>query len=139
MYITYDLTQQLLSYGPEIEVVEPRELKAAIVEKLKAFRHARNWEQFHTPKNLSMGITIEASELMQEFLWKNDEEVFQRIKEHRENVADEIADIASYVFLLADDLGLDLFAEIERKMAKNAEKYPVEKCFGKATKYNELK
>lgn len=110
-----------------------------IVEKLKAFRHARNWEQFHTPKNLSMGITIEASELMQEFLWKNDEEVFQRIKEHRENVADEIADIASYVFLLADDLGLDLFAEIERKMAKNAEKYPVEKCFGKATKYNELK
>ena len=110
-----------------------------IVEKLKAFRHARNWEQFHTPKNLSMGITIEASELMQEFLWKNDEEVFQRIKEHRENVADEIADIASYVFLLADDLGLDLFAEIERKMSKNAEKYPVEKCFGKATKYNELK
>ena len=53
--------------------------------------------------------------------------------------ADEIADIASYVFLLSDDLGLDLFAEIERKMAKNGAKYPVDKCFGKATKYNELK
>ena len=110
-----------------------------IVEKLKAFRHARNWEQFHTPKNLSMGIAIEASELMQEFLWKNDEEVAQRIKDHKENVADEIADIASYVFLLSDDLRLDLFAEIERKMAKNGAKYPVDKCFGKATKYNELK
>ena len=109
------------------------------VEKLKAFRHARDWEQFHTPKNLSMGIAIEASELMQEFLWKNDEEVALRIKDHRENVADEIADIASYVFLLADDLGLDLFSEIERKMAKNGAKYPVDKCFGKATKYNELK
>lgn len=109
------------------------------VDKLKSFRHSRNWEQFHTPKNLSMGIAIEASELMQEFLWKNDEEVKQRILDHRENVADEIADIASYVFLLADDLGLDLFSEIERKIQKNAAKYPVEKCFGKATKYNELK
>ncbi len=110
-----------------------------VVNKLLAFRHERNWEQFHTPKNLSMGIAIEASELMQEFLWKNDEEVAQRIKEKPENVADEIADIASYVFLLSHDLGFDLFKEIERKIEKNAKKYPAEKCFGIATKYNELK
>lgn len=109
-----------------------------VVNKLLAFRHERNWEQFHTPKNLSMGIAIEASELMQEFLWKNDEEVAQRIKDKPENVADEIADIASYVFLLSHDLGFDLFKEIERKIAKNAAKYPAEKCYGKATKYNEL-
>ena len=110
-----------------------------IVKKLLEFRHQRNWEQFHTPKNLSMGISIEASELMQEFLWKNDEEVAQRIKDKPENVADEIADIASYVFLLCHDLGFDLFKEIERKIEKNAKKYPPEKCFGIATKYTELK
>lgn len=110
-----------------------------VVEKLVAFRHARDWEQFHTPKNLSMGIAIEASELMQEFLWKNDDEVAWHIKDKPEKVNDEIADIASYIFLLSHDLGIDLFAEIERKMAKNGAKYPVEKCFGKATKYTELK
>ncbi len=110
-----------------------------VVNKLLEFRHQRNWEQYHTPKNLSMGISIEASELMQEFLWKTDEEVAQRIKEKPENVADEIADIASYVFLLSHDLGFDLFKEIERKIEKNAKKYPVEKCYGIATKYTELK
>lgn len=110
-----------------------------VLNKLLAFRHERNWEQFHTPKNLSMGISIEAAELMQEFLWKNDAEVAQRIKEQPEKVADEIADIASYIMLISHDLGLDLFAEIERKMAKNGAKYPVEKCYGVATKYNELK
>lgn len=109
-----------------------------VIEKLIKFRHERNWEQFHTPKNLSMGISIEASELMQEFLWKTDEEVSKRIKEKPENVADELADIASYVFLLSHDLGFDLFHEIERKIEKNAKKYPIEKSFGKATKYTEL-
>ena len=108
------------------------------IDRIRKFTSDRDWEQFHTPKNLSMGIAIEASELMQEFLWKNDEEVAQRIKDKPENVADEIADIASYVFLLSHDLGFDLFKEIERKIAKNASKYPAEKCYGKATKYNEL-
>ena len=121
------------------EMIKNDDRYGEVVNKLLEFRHQRNWEQYHTPKNLSMGISIEASELMQEFLWKTDEEVAQRIKEKPENVADEIADIASYVFLLSHDLGFDLFKEIERKIEKNAKKYPVEKCYGIATKYTELK
>jgi len=109
-----------------------------ILAKLTEFRQERNWEQFHTPKNLSMGIAIEASELMQEFLWKTDEEITKLIAESPDSVADEIADIGAYLFLLSKDLNINVFDAIEQKMAKNAAKYPVNKCFGKATKYNKL-
>lgn len=110
-----------------------------ILDKLLKFRRERDWEKFHKPKELAVGIAIEAAELMQEFQWKNDAEVTEKIRTEPEKIADEIADVASYLFLLSNDLGLDLFHEIERKIAKNSIKYPVEKCFGKASKYTELK
>ena len=98
-----------------------------VVEKLVAFRHARDWEQFHTPKNLSMGIAIEASELMQEFLWKNDDEVAWHIKDKPEKVNDEIADIASYIFLLSQVLcvtcgSVDIISFLQSSIRKNTEK-----------------
>lgn len=108
-----------------------------IMEKLMQFRHERDWEKFHTPKNLSMGLAIEASELMQEFLWKNDDEVSEKIKNSPESVVDEIADVAVYLMMLSHDIGINLFDAIENKMKKNAAKYPVEKCKGKAAKYTE--
>lgn len=109
-----------------------------VLKKLRAFRKSRDWEKFHTPKNLAMGISIEASELLLEFLWKTDAEVKEKLEAAPQSVIDEIADIATYLMLLSSDLNINIFDAIEQKMAKNAEKYPVEKCYGKATKYNEL-
>jgi NTP pyrophosphatase (non-canonical NTP hydrolase) len=85
-----------------------------------------------------MAAAIEAAELMQEFLWQTEEEVKQKVKNDKERFADEIADTVVYLMLLADDLGIDMFQAIENKLKKNAEKYPVEKCRGKATKYTNL-
>ncbi|MDN5277994.1 MAG: hypothetical protein PWR01_1959 [Clostridiales bacterium] len=109
-----------------------------LLKKLRIFRQERNWEQFHKPKDLAMAAAIEAAELMQEFLWQNEEEVKQKVKQNKERYADEIADTVVYLMLLADDLGIDMYDAIENKMAKNAKKYPVEKCRGKSTKYTNL-
>ncbi|HAE40021.1 MAG TPA: nucleotide pyrophosphohydrolase [Candidatus Riflebacteria bacterium] len=109
-----------------------------LLKKLIIFRQERNWEKFHTPKDLSMAAAIEAAELMQEFLWKTEEEVKAQVSKDKERFADEIADTVVYLMLLADDLGIDMYEAIERKMKKNAERYPVDKCRGKATKYTNL-
>jgi NTP pyrophosphatase (non-canonical NTP hydrolase) len=109
-----------------------------LLKKLMIFRQERNWEKFHKPKDLAMAAAIEAAELMQEFLWQTEEEVKQKVKNDKERFADEIADTVVYLMLLADDLGIDMFQAIENKLKKNAEKYPVEKCRGKATKYTNL-
>lgn len=109
-----------------------------LLKKLRIFRQERNWEKFHKPKDLAMAASIEAAELMQEFLWKTDEEVTAKVKANPERFADEISDTVVYLMLLADDLGIDMYEAIENKMKKNAEKYPVEKCRGKATKYTNL-
>lgn len=109
-----------------------------LLKKLMIFRQERNWEKFHKPKDLAMAAAIEAAELMQEFLWQTEDEVKQKVSANKERFADEIADTVVYLMLLADDLGIDMFQAIENKMRKNAEKYPVEKCRGKATKYTNL-
>jgi NTP pyrophosphatase (non-canonical NTP hydrolase) len=109
-----------------------------LMKELLKFRNDRDWEQFHKPKEVAMAAAIEASELMQEFLWKSEKEVEEFIKTDKEKIADEIADIAAYIFLLAHDLDIDLFQAMLNKMKKNAQKYPIEKCKGKADKYNQL-
>ena len=109
-----------------------------LLKKLIIFRQERHWEKFHKPKDLAMAAAIEAAELMQEFLWKTDEEVVSQVNKDKERFADEIADTVVYLMLLADDLGIDMYDAIERKMRKNAERYPVDKCRGKATKYTNL-
>lgn len=109
-----------------------------LLQKLRIFRQERQWEQFHKPKDLAMAAAIEAAELMQEFLWQTEEEVKAKAKSDKERFADEIADTVVYLMLLADDLGIDMYQAIENKMRKNGEKYPVDKCRGKATKYTNL-
>jgi dCTP diphosphatase len=108
-----------------------------IVERLRAFRSARDWEKFHKPKDLAISISLEAAELLEHFQWKSDEEVQAHIKRHREAISDEMADVASYLFLLANDLGVDLHAAMEAKIRKNEERYPVETARGSARKYTE--
>ncbi len=109
-----------------------------IIEKIKKFRDDRDWMQFHDPKNMAVSIMLEASELLEHFQWKTIEEVEEYAKQNHDEIKDEIADIALYLFELADNLGVDLTSAMEQKLAKNEEKYPVEKARGKHTKYNKL-
>ena len=109
-----------------------------ILEKIRRFRDDRDWMQFNDPKNMAVSLIIEASELLEHFQWKSKKEVEDYIKGNIDEVQDEIADIALYLFELADNLGIDLIPAMERKLEKNEKKYPVEKARGRHTKYNKL-
>lgn len=117
---------------------------ATTVSELKsralAFARERDWEQFHSPKNLSMALAAEAGELMEHFLWATPEQSRAIATEpaKRAKIADELADVVIYALEFANMTGLDVAAAIEAKMATNAKKYPVEKAKGRADKYTEL-
>lgn len=103
-----------------------------ITNALIEFRNERDWEQFHNPKDLALAISVEAGELLEQFLWKKPEEA------SLEKVKEELADIFAFSFLLADKYGFDVKEIVLEKVAKNALKYPVDKAKGTAKKYNEL-
>ncbi|MBW3520441.1 nucleotide pyrophosphohydrolase [Flavobacterium sp. NKUCC04_CG] len=103
-----------------------------VIHELIAFRDARDWQQFHNSKDLAIALSIEASELLELFLWKGNEEC------NRERLKEELADVMMYALLLADKNQLNMIEIIEAKIKKNDEKYPVEKAKGTAKKYNEL-
>ena len=109
-----------------------------ITTRINAFRDARDWKQFHNPKDMAVSISIEAAELLEQFQWKNRAECDAHLKTNREAVADEMADVAIYLFELADLLQMDLGKEMLRKLEKNADKYPVDKAKGSNKKYKEL-
>jgi len=109
-----------------------------IIEKIKNFRDERDWMQFHDPKNMAVSIIIEASELLEHFQWKTKDEVDKYIKENKSEVREEIADIALYLFELADNLEIDLLDAMNQKLVRNEKKYPPEKARGNHTKYNKL-
>ncbi|MCQ9208031.1 MAG: nucleotide pyrophosphohydrolase [Omnitrophica bacterium] len=109
-----------------------------ITEKIRKFRDERDWMQFHDPKNMAVSIILEASELLEHFQWKTTEEVEKYARKNHDEIKDEIADIALYLFELADNLGVNLLEAMEQKLSKNASKYPAEKARGKHTKYNKL-
>lgn len=109
-----------------------------ILRKIKKFRDERDWMQFHDPKNMAVSIIIEASELLEHFQWKTKDEVEKYVNENKDEVREEIADIALYLLELADNLGIDLLDAMEQKLVKNEKKYPAEKTRGKHTKYNRL-
>jgi len=103
-----------------------------IVQELKAFRDARDWEQFHNPKDLALAINVEAGELLELFLWKDADAA------NRDKVKEELADVLAYAFLLADKYGFDIKEILLEKIAANDKKYPVDKARGNAKKYDEL-
>lgn len=113
---------------------------AELRERVLAFAREREWEQFHSPKNLSMALAAEAGELMEHFLWATPEASRALAAEpaQRAKIADELADVVIYALEFANMTGLDLAAAIESKMAANAKKYPVEKARGRSDKYTEL-
>ncbi|MBA2876053.1 nucleotide pyrophosphohydrolase [Thermaerobacillus caldiproteolyticus] len=104
-------------------------------KKIIEFRDARNWKQFHTPKDLAISLSLEAGELLENFQWKSSEEA---VRESFENMKEELADVVIYALLLSHELGIDLEEAIMDKMKKNEQKYPIEKSFGSKKKYTEL-
>lgn len=125
--------------GPDPLSKTPSELDA-LTEQLIAFRDARDWRQFHSLKNLIVSLNLEATELLELTQWKSDEDIETAIgsPEFSEKAAEECADILLYLLLISERAGLDLIAAARTKIAKNAEKYPVEKSKGNARKYTEL-
>ena len=113
---------------------------AEIKAKVLAFADERDWQQFHSPKNLSMALAAESGELMEHFLWtrSGDEKKLLADPAKRQKIAEELADILIYGIEFANMTNIDLAAAIEAKMQRNAEKYPVEKAKGSSLKYNEL-
>ena len=109
-------------------------------ERIKAFSVERDWEQFHTPKNLSMAIAAEAAELMEHFLWKEGSESFDELSDpsKKQKIAEELADILIFSLEFANITKLDIASIIQDKMETNALKYPVEKSKGRADKYTDL-
>lgn len=110
----------------------------ALTEKIKKFRDERDWLQFHNHKDLALSLVLEAAEVLEHFQWKKPAEVEAHGKACKDEIADELADVAMYLFELADNLGVDLLKAMDAKIAKNAAKYPVAKSKGKYTKYNKL-
>ena len=113
----------------------------ALLDEARRFRDARDWSQFHTPKNLAAAIAIEAAELQERFLWKTDKEIARDLKDgpKREAVVEEVADVFLFALLLADRLKIDVGQEIADKLAANEQKYPVALARGNARKYTELR
>jgi len=109
-----------------------------LTEKILKFRNVRDWTQYHDPKNLAEAISIEASELLENFLWKTKEESRNLNKEKIQDIKDEIADVLIYLIVLSEELDIDLIKSAEEKLKKNGKKYPVDKVKGRSKKYDEL-
>jgi NTP pyrophosphatase (non-canonical NTP hydrolase) len=109
-----------------------------LTERIRQFRDARDWLQFHSPKDMAVAIAAEAGELMQHFVWKSPEESWRIGETKRTEIADEIADVGILLFELAANLKLNLAEEMAAKLDRNERRYPAEKARGSNLKYNEL-
>ena len=109
-----------------------------ITARILAFRDARDWMVFHNPKDLAVAIAAEAGELMQPFIWKSPEQAEQIAVAKKPEIENEIADVAILLFELAHNLGISLEEAMLAKLARNEQRYPVEKARGSNAKYNEL-
>ena len=108
-----------------------------LVEALRAFAAARDWEQFHTPKNLAAALSVEAAELLERFQWLTEAQSQTLATDKKDEVAAEAADVFLYLLQLCDKLGIDLIAAAQAKMLVNAQKYPVATARGNSAKYTE--
>jgi len=121
-------------------MTDARTTVAELRGRVLAFVQERDWEQFHSPKNLSMALAAESGELMEHFLWAESKASLAVVRDpqKRPKIEDEIADVVIYALEFANICGIDLAAAIEAKLGKNAVKYPVEKSRGRSDKYTEL-
>lgn len=106
----------------------------SIIKKIIEFRDERDWKKFHNPKDLAISLTLEASELLENFQWKDSSEA---INQNMEQIKDELADVLIYSLMIAHDLEIDIESAILNKIKKNAEKYPIDRFKGTSKKYTE--
>ena len=109
-----------------------------LTKRIIDFRNARDWKQFHNPKDVALSLSLEAAEVLEHFQWKNDKELEEYVVTHKEQIGEELADVFYWVLLMSDDLGINIANALEKKMDKNEEKYAVEKAKGNHKKYTEL-
>jgi NTP pyrophosphatase (non-canonical NTP hydrolase) len=108
-----------------------------LVKRLRRFAEERDWEQFHSPKNLSMALSVEVAEIVEHFQWLTEEESRRLGDDKREELAEEIGDVMIYLVNLADKLGIDPLRSAKEKLEKNETKYPAGLVKGKSQKYTE--
>ena len=109
-----------------------------LTKRIIVFRDAREWKQFHNPKDVALSLVLEATEVMEHFQWQNKEEMEKYIKTNKTDIGEELADVLYWVLLMSHDLDIDVLKALEKKIVKNEEKYPVEKAKGRHTKYTKL-
>lgn len=111
---------------------------ASVIEQLRAFTQARDWDQFHSPKNLACALSVEAAELLEHFQWMKEEDSRHLPEQKLNEVKSELADIFSYLLYIADAYQIDLIQATKDKIALNEQRYPANKSKGNSLKYNEL-
>jgi dCTP diphosphatase len=126
----------LASMSADATVPDPA--LVALREAMRRFAAERDWDQFHSPKNLAAALSVEAAELLEHFQWLTEDASRTLPAEARARVAEEMADVLLYLVRLADKLDVDLAAAAVAKIERNAQKYPVEKSRGSSRKYTEL-
>jgi dCTP diphosphatase len=109
-----------------------------LIMLVREFRDARDWKQFHNPKDSAISLTLEAAEVLEHFQWKNKEEMEAYVKSNKVEIGEELADVLYWVFLMSNDLGIDLSKAFIDKLQKSGEKYPIDKSKGNHKKYTEL-
>lgn len=109
-----------------------------LTKRIIKFRDARDWKQFHKPKDLAVSLALEAAEVLEHFQWKSEAEIEKYVKTNKDEIAEEMADVLNYLLIMAHDLNIDIIKAEEKKVTKNESKYPVEKAKGNAKKYTEL-
>lgn len=109
-----------------------------LTKLITKFRDARDWKQFHNPKDMSLSLVLEATEVMEHFQWQNTEEMKVYVKRHKHEIGEELADALYWILLISNDLDIDIKKALEKKLAIQEKKYPVTKAKGSHKKYTEL-
>lgn len=112
---------------------------AAMTKAILAFRDARDWKQFHTPKDQILSLVLESAELLELTQWRDGAALDAHLTENREALGDELADVLGWLLLISHDREIDLADAFARKLAKNEQKYPAEQVRGSSKKYTEYK
>lgn len=110
----------------------------ALTKRVIDIRDARDWKQFHNPKDVALSLVLEATEVLEHFQWKNNQELSDYLEKHKQEIGEELSDVLFWVLLMSHDLNIDLVHAFEEKMKKNEIKYPVDKARGVNKKYTEL-
>lgn len=108
-----------------------------LVERIVRFRDEREWKRFHKPKDMALSLVLEATEVLEHFQWKSEEESKTYAKSNKDDIGEELADVLYWVLLMSHDLDIDIVSTFEEKMKKNESKYPISQARGSSKKYTE--